>query len=121
MARRRKFPLTIMAGSTAIKIYRNPLKTPKPKETVQPEPAKKSKLKSYDSFLVTYYQGGNRLRTRHNSLQSAQDKADAIKAAIMNDDLTALTLKGEDSVIYARAKNLISHLGVGLDEVAKQY
>lgn len=121
MARRRKFPLTIMAGSTAIKIYRNPLKTPKPKETVQPEPAKKSKLKSYDSFLVTYYQGGKRLRTRHNSLQSAQDKADAIRAAIMNDDLTALTLKGEDSVIYARAKNLISHLGVGLDEVAKQY
>lgn len=59
-------------------------------------------------------------RTRHKTLQAARDKANAIKTAISNDDLTALSLKGQDSVIYARAKNLISRLGVALDEVAKQ-
>jgi len=114
-----------MAGGTAIRIYRSPLKTPKSKPTAPAGrgklAAKKSKIKTYDSFVVSYYQGGTRLRSRFNSLQQARDKADAVKTVLLNEDLTALQLTGEDSVIYARAKNLISQLGVSLDQVAKEY
>jgi len=109
-----------MAGSTAIKIYLNPLKA-SGQESSKSSAAEPHAGKSYDSYVVSYYQGGKRIRTRHNSLQSARDKADSVKSAILNDDATALTLKGEDSLVYARAKNLIKHLGVSLDEVAKEH
>ena len=120
MAKQPTFPITIMAGSTAIRIYLDPLKAS------GAEPGKiasddSGDVKSYNSYVVSYYLTGKRIRTRHKTLQSARDKADSVKAAILNGDLTALTLKGEDSVIYARAKNLINHLGVSLDEVAKEY
>ena len=119
MAKQQTFPITIMAGSTAIKIYLDPLQG----EGIQSGKSKTAATdaKSYDSYVVSYYQGGKRIRTRHNSLQSARDKADSIKTAVLNDDMTALTLKGEDSVIYARAKNLVAPFGVALDEIAKEY
>ena len=109
-----------MAGSTAIRIYLDPLKSAR-SETGQGVAAADENRKSYNSYVVSYYQGGKRIRTRHNSLQSARDKADFIKTAILNDDTTALTLKGEDSIIYARAKNLLAPFAVSLDEIAKEY
>jgi len=120
MAKQPTFPITILAGSTAIRIYLDPLK-PTAQESTKSTSSKSDAGKSYDSYVVSYYQGGKRIRTRHNSLQSARDKADSIKTAILNDDTTALTLKGEDSLIYARAKNLITTFGVSLDEVAKEF
>ena len=119
MPRQPTFPITIMAGSTAIRIYFNPLKAERSQAGNSTSAA--SDAKSYDSYVVTYYQGGKRIRTRHNSLQSARDKADSIRTAILNEDTTALTLKGEDIIIYARAKNLIAPFDVSLDEVAKEY
>jgi integrase len=119
MAKQPTFPITVMAGSTAIKIYLNPL-TATDSESSGGTPAPEAG-KSYDSYVVSYYEGGKRIRTRHNSLKSARDKVDSIKTAILNNDTTALTLKGEDSVIYARAKNLVAPFGVALDEIAKEY
>jgi hypothetical protein len=120
MAKQPTFPITIMAGSTAIKIYLDPLKasSPEPSKTTS---ADFDDSKTYNSYVVSYYQGGKRIRIRKNSLQAARDKADSIKTAILNEDTTALTLKGEDMIIYSRAKKLINHLGVSLDEVAKEY
>lgn len=120
MAKQLTFPITIRAGSTAIRIYLDPLKSVGSEPGQVPATDNESS-KSYNSYVVSYYQGGKRIRTRHNSLQSARDKADSIKIATLNADTTALTLRGEDSVIYARAKNLINHLDVSLDEVAKEY
>lgn len=119
MAKQPTFPITIMAGGTAIRIYLDPLKAAdaKPGSTS----AGANECKTYNSYVVSYYQSGKRVRTRHNSLQLARDKADSVKIAILNGDLTALTLKGEDSVIYSRAKNLLTGLGMSLDEVAKEY
>ena len=121
MARQASFPITIMAGGTAIKIYRSPLKSP----TTSTEPGipapDNAQPKSYDSYVVAYYQGGRRLRSRFNSLQQARDKADAVRTAFLNEDSTALQLTGQDSMIYVRAKNLIARLGVSLDQVAQEY
>jgi len=120
VARQVTFPITVMAGSTAIKIYRSPLKVPAPPSTGD-APAGGSDSKSYDSYVVAYYRGGQRLRSRFSTLQEARDKADAIRTTVLNEDTTALQLTGQDSVIYARAKNLIAEFGIGLDQVAQEY
>ena len=110
MAKQPSFPMTIMAGSTAIKIYFSPLSAPD-----------SPTAKSYDSYVVSYYSGGKRVRCRFNSLTEAKDKANAVKTSLLNDDATALQITGEDSLIYARAKNIVSHLGIPLDQMAREY
>jgi integrase len=113
-----------MAGATAIKIYRSPLKTPKPKPADPTAPvvevAKVPEIKTYESYVLSYYSAGKRTRIRFNDLQAARDRADAIKSSLVNDDATALKLTGEDSMIYARAKTLTSHLNLSLDLIAKE-
>ena len=105
-----------MAGATAIRIYRSPVKPskPKPLDLAAPDTtaAKEPKSKTYDSYVLSYYSGGKRIRTRFNEPQQARDKADAIKTSLLNEDSTALQLTGEDALIYARAKMLTSHLGL---------
>lgn len=124
MAKQPTFPITIMAGATAIRIYRSPVKPskPKPLDLAAPDTtaAKEPKSKTYDSYVLSYYSGGKRIRTRFNELQQARDKADAIKTSLLNEDSTALQLTGEDALIYARAKMLTSHLGLALDQLAQE-
>ncbi len=71
--------------------------------------------------MVAYYRGGQRLRSRFSTLQEARDKADSVRTALLNEDTPALQLTGQDSVIYARAKNLIADFGIGLDQLAQEY
>lgn len=120
MARQVTFPITVMAGGTAIKIYRSLLKVPA-SPPAGDSAAGSSESKSYDSYVVAYYRGGQRLRSRFSTLQEARDKADSVRTALLNEDTTAPQLTGEDSVIYARAKNLIAEFGIGLDQVAQEY
>jgi hypothetical protein len=110
MAKRITFPIKIKAGSTVITIYRDPLKLPRIAYAVATAD-RKGTHKSYDSYVVTYYQGGKRLRTRCNSLQEARDKAQAAKSKVLKNDSAALNLNGQDSLIYVRAKNLTAYLG----------
>jgi integrase len=101
-----------------ITIYRDPLKAPVvDNDKTQGDEAPKQ----YDSYLVTYYQGGRRIRNRFSSSQEAKDTANAVKAKLLNNDSAALSLSGQDSLIYARAKNLTAHLGLALDEIANQF
>jgi integrase len=120
MARQVTFPITVMAGGTAIKIYRSPLKVPASPPPGD-SPVGSSETKSYDSYVVAYYRGSQRLRRRFSTLQEARDNADSVRTALLNEDTTALQLTGQDSVIYARAKNLIAEFGIGLDQVAQEY
>ena len=55
-----QFPLTVKAGATAIKIYRNPLRVP---VTSGPK-ANTGAVTSYDSYLVVHYRAGKRQRQR---------------------------------------------------------
>ena len=114
--------MTIMAGSTAIKIYFSPL-SHLARDSEEPSGAtqKTTERKSYDSYVVSYYSGGKRIRSRFNSFSEARDKADAVKATLLNDDSAALKITGQDSLIYARAKNIINHLGIPLDQMANRY
>jgi hypothetical protein len=92
MAKRITFPLTIKAGATAIRIYKNPMRKNRNGES-----------KMYGSFVVSYYRAGRRERKRLKSLNLARDEADRIKGLILNEDLVVLELKGHDRIIYAQA------------------
>src|SRR5687767_14930389 len=116
MARQRQFPITIKAGSTPLKIYFAPLKIKIPKNDGQA-----LKYKRYDSFLVSYYRGGKRVRLRFNTLEDAQTKAQTIQTAILNEELSVLELTGKDLLIYSEANTLAKELGVSLDVLAKEY
>jgi hypothetical protein len=83
MGRQRAFPITLKAGATAIKIYYSP-------HRVQLD----SEERQYDSYLVSYYRGEKRFRTRFNSLEDAETEAQGIQTSILNEDLAALKLTG---------------------------
>lgn len=84
----------IKAGSTAIKIYRNPHRV-----------HLQNGEREYNSFVVSYYRGKKRCRARFNTIEDAETEAQRIQTAILNEDLTALQLTGHDRVSYARALN----------------
>lgn len=124
MAKQITFPVTIMAGATAIKIYRSPL-TIKPAAQDQNAQASTAsgapKIKAYDSYVVAYYRGGERIRCRFNSLQEARDKANAIQTQLLNNDLVALNLTGKDSLVFTQATAIAKKFGLTLDQLAREF
>ena len=62
MARPSKFPITVKAGATAIKIYRSPqLVKIAAEPNAPPAAGKKPKVVTYDSYVVVHYRGGQRV------------------------------------------------------------
>lgn len=110
MGQKRQFPITLKAGSTAIKIYRNPHRV-----------HLQNGEREYNSFVVSYYRGKKRCRARFNTIEDAETEAQRIQTAILNEDLTALELTGHDRVSYARALHAVQKFGVSLDIAAAEY
>lgn len=54
MARQVTFPVVSLAGATATKIYRSPLKAP-PSKPIDGSTSDIMESKSYDSYMVSYY------------------------------------------------------------------
>jgi hypothetical protein len=107
MGAKKKFPMSVKAGSTAIKIYKSPLTN--------------KAWKKYDSYLVCYHRGGDRIRSRQKTLTAAKDEAHRIATKIKNEDLEALKLTGADRLAYIQASKIAQDSGLSLDLMAKQY
>jgi hypothetical protein len=85
MATRNKdFPITIKAGSSAVKIY---------KETKP----------NGEYYRVCYYIGGKRERLTFSSLEEAKTEARLKAALLARGDSAALELTGQDRLVYGRA------------------
>jgi integrase len=108
MGAKKKFPLTIKAGATDIQIYR----------TTQ---TSKGKKKRYESYVVSYYRGGTRCRIRRSTLEAAKNEAGRIKASILSEDLTALSLTGTDRLAYVRACGVAESCGMNLDAMVAEF
>ena len=80
----KEFPLTVRAGSTALKIYRD-------------------RKPSGDYFRLVYYLGGKRHRLNFNSLDAAKREAFAKVAQLSRGDVDAVQLNGRDRMTYGRA------------------
>jgi integrase len=101
-SRNKDFPITIKAGSSSVKIYR---------ETKS----------NGEYFRVCYYAESKRQRLTFSSLEEAKTEA-RIKASLLSrGDTAALQLTGQDRLIYGRAIDAISPFNVPLDAAVIEY
>lgn len=96
------FPLTVRAGSAAVKIYRDS----KP---------------SGDYFRVVYHLGGKRHRLNFRDLDEAKAEARAKAAQFARGDVDAVELTGKDRLAYGRALDAVKEFGIALDTAAIEY
>lgn len=101
-AKTKGFPVTIKAGSSAVKIYREP----KP---------------SSDYYRVVYYIGGKRHRLNFSSPEKAENEARAMAAKLSRGDVDAAQLTGQDRLAYGRALEAIRPFKLPLDAAAIDY
>jgi integrase len=117
MAKPQKFPMTVKAGATAIKIYRSPLRVP---VTSGPK-ANTGAVTNYDSYLVVHYRAGKRERRRFNSVELAQAEAARIRALLLNEDASGLQLTGRDLLAFSQANRMAQEFSVSLETLATEY
>jgi len=98
-----KFPLTIKAGSSAVKIYRE------------------SRPDSSIYYKLSYHLGGKRHRPSFANLDEAKNEAAAKAAQLARGDVDAMQLNGKDRLAYGRALEAIRTLGMPLDAAAIDY
>ena len=96
------FPLTVKAGSTVVKIYRD-------------------SKSSGDYFRVVYHLGGRRHRLNFRDLDSARAEAQAKAAQLARGDVDAVQLTGKDRLAYGRALDAVKDFGISLDAAAIDY
>ena len=101
-AKIKEFPISVKAGSSAVKIYRD-------------------RKRSGDYFRLVFYLGGKRHRLNFNSLDAAKKEAAGKAAQLARGDMDALQLSGRDRLIYGRALDAIRATGVALDAAATEY
>ena len=98
-----KFPLTIKAGSSAVKIYRE------------------SRRDGSVYYKLSYHLGGKRHRPSFADLDNAKNEAAAKAAQLARGDVDAMQLNGKDRLAYGRALEAIRTLGMPLDAAAIDY
>ena len=102
MPAKTKFPITVKAGSSAVKIYRD-------------------RKPSGDYFRLVYYLGGRRQRLHFHSLDDARTEAAAKVAQLARGDVEAMQLTSTDRLTYGHALDAIKATGVALDVAAFEY
>ncbi len=78
--------------------------------------------KSYDSFTIVYYLGGQRKRERFKDYAKAFAEAEVIATKLGNGESSALELTGDDRRIYVGAIEALRDVAdVSLDLAVKEY
>lgn len=98
-----RFPLSIKAGSSSVKIYREN----RPDGSVY--------------YKLSYHLGGKRHRPSFANLCEAKNEAQAKAAQLARGDVDAMQLNGKDRLAYGRALEAIRTLGMPLDAAAIDY
>ncbi len=107
-----KFPVEITAGGSVVKIYPAAVKH-SGKQGMEGE--------SYDSFLITYYEGGKRVQIRRAPFDVAYAKAKEIADAIREADYDSIHLSGRDRRIFLSAQESLEALKQDLDTAVQAY
>ena len=101
-AKPEKFPITVKAGSSSVKIYRDD-----------------SKGTPY--YVVAYHLGSKRQRLSFTDLDTAKNEATAKAAQLSRGDIDATQLNGKDRLTYGRALDAIKAFDIPLDAAAIEY
>jgi integrase len=102
-AKGEKFPLTIKAGSSSVKIYRE------------------SREDGSVYYKLSYHLGGKRHRPSFADLDEAKNEATAKAAQLSRGDIDAMQLNGSDRLAYGRALEAVRQFNVPLDAAAIDY
>ena len=100
------YPVRIKAGASSVTIFRSPVK---------------KRSKTYDSYVLSYYEGLTRTRRHFNDYEIVRAESGRVVANLISTDTRALELTGEDAHIVSRAKEVFTHLNLPLDLVAFEY
>jgi integrase len=98
-----KFPITIKAGSSRVKIYLDARKD------------------GSTYYRVSYYLGGKRQSKTFPDLDEAKKEASAKAAQLSRGDVDAAQLTGKDRLIYGRALEAVRPFSIPLDAAAIDY
>ena len=98
----KNFPLTVKAGSSSVKIYRDD-----------------SKGTPY--YVVAFHLGSKRQRLNFTDLDAAKNEAAAKAAQLSRGDIDATQLNGKDRLTYGRALDAIKAFDIPLDAAAIEY
>jgi hypothetical protein len=98
-----EWPQKVKSGNTTIPIYR-------------------SKTRGYEEFKVVWYDADRKRRFKtFADFEDARKHAQNVNAAICSGEINTVTLTNDDRLIYLRAKNSLSEMGVPLDTAAAEY
>ena len=105
------FPYEHQAGGMVFQIYLAP----------QTRTLKDGSQKAYDSFLVTYYEGGKRVPKRKSTWSEVEALIEDVAAARRKNDPERLELTGRDRRIYLAALEALAPVGIDVDQAARGY
>jgi integrase len=93
------FPIVVKRGSVVVKIYHTP-------------------TRKWDSYTVTHYQDGKRVRALFADLDEARTEAETVANRLGNTEADVLTLTSRDRASYLHVRSLLDPLGISLEEAA---
>ncbi|MEI6078308.1 MAG: site-specific integrase [Verrucomicrobiota bacterium] len=93
------FPITVKRGSVSVKIYHTP-------------------TRKWDSYTVTHYQDGKRIRALFSDLGKARTEAESIATRLGNVEADVLTLTSADRAGHLRARYFLDPLGIPIETAA---
>ena len=102
-AKGEKFPITVKAGSSRVKIYLDARKD------------------GSTYYRVSYYLGSKRLGKTFPDLEEAKTEAAAKAAQLSRGDVDAMQLDGKDRLAYGRALEAVRPFNMHLDAAAIDY
>jgi integrase len=113
----------VRAGSVVIPIYRSPftLKLKPRKNAGSNGGVPAAATKTYDSFVLAYYEGSVRHVTRRNKLGKARALAKEVAVRLNRDGVRAEYLTEKDRRILTFAKRAVEPIGLEVDEACRKF
>jgi integrase len=111
MKKPKHFPFEHQAGGLVFRIYSAPQVRTKGNVT----------KKTYESFLVKYYEGPNLAQSRKKNWEEVETFIDEVVAAHRNKDPERLELTGLDRRIYLAAVEVLKSSNKAVDQAARDY
>ena len=98
-----QFPITVKAGSSRVKIYRD------------------ARMDGSTYYRVSYYLGGKRQGKTFPDLDEAKKEANAKAAQLSRGDIDAMQLNGTDRLAYGRSLEAVRQFNIPLDAATIDY
>ena len=76
---------------------------------------------TYDSFLLTYYEGGKRIPKRRSTWEEIDALIEEVVAAHRKNDPQRIELSGRDRRVYLAAVEALAPIGGDVDQAVRDY